>query len=402
MRDPSLPDGWERTFDQWLEPFLAAFGHKVRRKWAPIYVRGLDAAGPQERGAPWQRGSRPTTWSNSTTLSRRRVGIPTRSRRCFSTRRMRCSEVLTPTSSSTTPRSPRRASTRSASRISTAVSSASRPTASRSSRSPWLAMRSRSLSLCGSSCLRPGAKTARVAGAQRCPMRPCTSRSGRSRSMKFDASARRAFGSRTSLADAGINVGVVRPVPAHALSAMQITWAVGISPDQLVYPITVRLRFPRAATGRPRKHGVPTTSRRSARKAVEALGEKAFRTIRWRRGTKGWLSADFAAVRVRVADGPDAGHSRASARRRGLARLRQLRRKNGDVKFHLTNHCVVASRKTLATAIKARWSCEQAHQRLKGELGNGALRRPQMARSIRSRSDDDRVRLPADDGESAK
>ena len=39
MRDLSLPDAWERSFDQWLEPFLTAFGHKVRRKWAPVYVR---------------------------------------------------------------------------------------------------------------------------------------------------------------------------------------------------------------------------------------------------------------------------------------------------------------------------------------------------------------------------
>ena len=33
--------------DRWLEPFLAALGHKKRRTWAPLYLRGL--LGPCER-----------------------------------------------------------------------------------------------------------------------------------------------------------------------------------------------------------------------------------------------------------------------------------------------------------------------------------------------------------------
>src|SRR3712207_3560635 len=33
--------------DAWLAPFLAALGHKRRRTWAPLYVRGL--LGPGER-----------------------------------------------------------------------------------------------------------------------------------------------------------------------------------------------------------------------------------------------------------------------------------------------------------------------------------------------------------------
>src|SRR3954447_16797268 len=33
--------------DRWLEPFLAALGHKKRRLWAPLYLRGL--LGPSER-----------------------------------------------------------------------------------------------------------------------------------------------------------------------------------------------------------------------------------------------------------------------------------------------------------------------------------------------------------------
>jgi SRSO17 transposase len=40
-------DGAGRDLDRWLEPFLAALGHKRRRTWAPMYLRGL--LGPSER-----------------------------------------------------------------------------------------------------------------------------------------------------------------------------------------------------------------------------------------------------------------------------------------------------------------------------------------------------------------
>src|SRR4051812_49931363 len=33
--------------DRWLEPFLEVLGHKRRRGWAPLYLRGL--LGPSER-----------------------------------------------------------------------------------------------------------------------------------------------------------------------------------------------------------------------------------------------------------------------------------------------------------------------------------------------------------------
>src|SRR5687768_15912749 len=39
--------GWREELDGWLEPFLAALGHEKRRRWAPVYLRGL--LGPGER-----------------------------------------------------------------------------------------------------------------------------------------------------------------------------------------------------------------------------------------------------------------------------------------------------------------------------------------------------------------
>lgn len=38
---------WARELDEWLAPFVEALGHKSRRPWAPLYVRGL--LGPGER-----------------------------------------------------------------------------------------------------------------------------------------------------------------------------------------------------------------------------------------------------------------------------------------------------------------------------------------------------------------
>ncbi len=41
------PDGAGSDLDRWLERFLKALGHKKRRSWAPMYLRGL--LGPSER-----------------------------------------------------------------------------------------------------------------------------------------------------------------------------------------------------------------------------------------------------------------------------------------------------------------------------------------------------------------
>src|SRR5918911_1190206 len=40
-------DGAGGDLDRWLEPFLEVLGHKRRRTWAPLYLRGL--MGPGER-----------------------------------------------------------------------------------------------------------------------------------------------------------------------------------------------------------------------------------------------------------------------------------------------------------------------------------------------------------------
>lgn len=169
----------------------------------------------------------------------------------------------------------------------------------------------------------------------------------------------------TVLADAGY--GVCADF-RRGLSEEQLLWAVGIISEQKLYPPNASVRMPRnAATGPRRKRPVPTHARRSAKEIIERCGEDAWRRISWRDGTKGPLEAEFIAVRVRTADGPettDRVHLPGEE-----AWLVAERRHTGEVKFHLTNHPANTSLKTLASAIKARWSCEQAHQQMKEELG---------------------------------
>jgi SRSO17 transposase len=95
----------------------------------------------------------------------------------------------------------------------------------------------------------------------------------------------------------------------------------------------------------------------------------AFRTISWRAGTKGPLRAEFAAIRVRVADGPVAAGGRHLPG--GEAWLVGERRATGERKYYLSNLPPDATLEALAALIKARWVCEQMHQQLKGELGLG-------------------------------
>lgn len=90
----------------------------------------------------------------------------------------------------------------------------------------------------------------------------------------------------------------------HALSARGLNWAVGILRIQTVYQAEVRiLPRPRAPLGRPPKYPHTSDERLSAEKALAVLPADAWQPVTWRRGTKGPLAAHFAARRVRVADG---------------------------------------------------------------------------------------------------
>jgi len=98
----------------------------------------------------------------------------------------------------------------------------------------------------------------------------------------------------TVLADAGYGASAAF---RHGLDARGLLWAVGIPKNQKFYGLNVQLVPP---PGRARKP-VPSEEPRAAE---DVLAERPWRRVTWRQGTKGPLSAKFAAIRVRIADGP--------------------------------------------------------------------------------------------------
>lgn len=365
MRDLTAADVWGRTFTRWLEPFLEAFGHKVRRKWAPVYLRGLVMPGERKSIEPLAGRIAPeeveqlhhfvatSRWSiepiegvlldkadtllggSGAHLIIDDTAIPKKGVHSVGVAHQYCGQLG------------KQANCQCLVSVTLARDDVPIPIALRLFLpQSWSDDRAR--------CRRAGVPDT-VVHRPKWQIALDEIRRIRQEGVRFD----------DVLADAGYGACAQF---RQELTAMKITWAVGISPEQLVYPRSVRLRSPRpASTGRPRKHGIPTAARRSVREAIDALGPDAFRTIRWRRGTKGWLSADFAALRVRVADGPHSGHHVHLPGEE--AWLVCERRRNGETKFHLSNHSEDTDLKTIAAAIKARWSCEQAHQQLKEELG---------------------------------
>jgi SRSO17 transposase len=175
---------------------------------------------------------------------------------------------------------------------------------------------------------------------------------------------------------AGVRFGCVLADAAYGqsapfrqeLTARQLAWAVGIPRHLEVYPANGRMIWPAAWRGRPRQWSIPDIL---SIPAEDMLADARWRTLGWRSGTKGKLKARFAAVRVRVADGPpqrigDKGQQHLPG---DAAWLIGEHRKSGEKKYYLANLPAKTDLRTLAATIKARWICGQAHQQMKEELG---------------------------------
>jgi len=168
------------------------------------------------------------------------------------------------------------------------------------------------------------------------------------------------------LADAGYgSCGEFRA----GLTQRQLLWTVGILSHQKMYPAAVVVQIPRAkrASGQQPSRGVATDSSRSAADVIEDLGPRAIRKITWRHGTKGALSGRFALTRVRPADGPRMTITRQHLPGDEAWLIGEFR--SEETKYYLSNLPASASFKQVVSSIKARWSCEQMHQQMKEELG---------------------------------
>jgi SRSO17 transposase len=167
------------------------------------------------------------------------------------------------------------------------------------------------------------------------------------------------------LADAGY--GLSAPF-RQGLSERGLTWAVGIPYKQKVYARDVAMIFPVAGRGRPRQRHIPDVKSVTAKAMLDGA---RWQTVSWRKGTKGRLSARFAVARVRVADGPTQRIHDMGAQHLPGEEVWVVgeHRSTGERKYYLSNLPAETPVKQLASAIKARWVCEQAHQQLKEELG---------------------------------
>ncbi|HEV2123007.1 MAG TPA: IS701 family transposase [Chloroflexota bacterium] len=357
---------WEREFEQWLRPFIAVLGHAARRRWAPVYLRGLLAPGERKsiqplaaRVAPGQHEqlhhfvatSRWSTVPVERVLAEQAqhlVGGPGAVLIVDDTTLLKqghCSVGVAHQYSGAVGKN-----TNCQCLVSLTLARGEVPVA--------VALRlflPKQWTDAPARCARVGVPAERQ----------CSQTKGIIALEELDrvCAAGVTFG--TVLADAGYGTSAAF---RQALSARGLTWAVGILRLQTVYPADVVVRPPRRAPrGRPPTHPIPTIARATAEHALESLPGAAWRTVTWRRGTKGPLTAACAARRVRIADGPP------DARGRHLPGeevwLVGERRATGERKYYLTNHPADTPLRTLATTIKARWACEQAHQQLKQELG---------------------------------
>jgi len=284
---------WEREFMYWLQPFVAAFGHVARRRWAPVYLRGLLAPGERKSIQPLAARVAPgeheqlhhfvaaSGWPTAPLervlagQAQRLVGGP--------------GAVLIV--DDTTLLKQGRCSVGVAHQYSGAVGKNANCqclvslTLARGEVPVAVALR---LFLPKQWTDVPG-RCARV-GVPAERQRPRTK--GIIALEEIDRVRAAGVTFDMVLADAGYGTSAAF---RQALSARGLTWAVGIVPRQTVYPVDVDVLPPRRTPrGRPPTHAIASTTRLSAEHALASLASDAWRLISWRRGTKGPLTAEFA------------------------------------------------------------------------------------------------------------
>jgi SRSO17 transposase len=354
---------WELAFAEWLKPFLEALGHKVRQRWAPVYVRGLLGPGERKSVQPMAARIAPAdcdqlhhfisspAWQTApleAVLAReadRLVGGP---------------EAMLIIDDTALPKKGKH---------SVGVAQQYAGVLGKTANSQALV----SLTLARDEVPVPVALRLYL---------PKTWCQDRARCDKAGVPADcRAFRSKGAIAleeidrlrAAGVRFGCALADSGYGRSAAfrrglasrAPLWAVGIPKTQKVYSAAVKLCWPAPqGKGRPRRHGVPNQRPVAA---AAALKHVPWRPIQWRQGTKGPLSASFAARRVRMAEGAqsETGH-RLPGEELWLV---GERRSGGERRYYLASHPAGTPLQTLAAAIKARWVCEQAHQQMKEELG---------------------------------
>lgn len=153
------------------------------------------------------------------------------------------------------------------------------------------------------------------------------------------------------------------------LSKRNLQWTVGVLSTQTAYSASVRIipPKPKRTSGRPPTRGTPSETSRSVVELIDELGPSAIRRVTWRTGTKGPLSGRFALRRVRPADGPRRPPSNHHLPGSEVWLIAEFR--SDETRYYFSNLPASASVKKIISSVKARWACEQMHQQMKEELG---------------------------------
>ena len=357
---------WNDDLLLWLEPFLARLGHKARRRMCPLYVAGLIGPGDRKSVGPMAERMAPGDYDQLHHFVSDGVWDETPLELELANQANKLvggADAVLVVDDTTLPKKGMHSVG-----VAPQYASALGKTANCQTLVSLTLARGEVPVMVGLRLFLPESWTGDQARLERAGV-PAEYRSHRAKSEIALAELDRliAAGVRFGavLADASYGMGAEF---RQALSARGLAWAVGIPRHQKVYPRDVKLVFPVAGRGRPRKRHVPNVLSIAAE---DMLAEAKWRTLSWRKGTKGPLKARFSAVRVRVADGPpqrigDKGMQHMPGEEVWLV---GERRASGEQKYYLANLPAKASLKTLAASIKARWICEQAHQQLKEELG---------------------------------
>ncbi|MGI8510912.1 MAG: IS701 family transposase [Gemmatimonadaceae bacterium] len=358
---------WEREFQRWLSPFLEALGHKNRRKWAPVYMRGLLGPGDRKSIEPMAERVAPDDGEQLHHFICTSCWDPAPLERTLAEKAQQL--VGGPDAvliiDDTTLLKQGKHSVGVARQYSGAAGKRANCQALIS-----ITLSQREVPVCIALRLFLPEEWTRDSARMDEAEIP---EDGAQERRRYRTKGEIALEELDRVRTAGVTFGAVLADAGYgtsaefrrALSARGLTWAVGIVRSQKVYPRDVGLYMPPTKPGgRPRKHPVPTHKS----EAAELVLERArWRSVTWRTGTKGPLKARFAACRVVVGDGIQ--NSSAQHLPGEEAWLVGEWRSNGERKYYLTNHPSKTSLKMLAAAIKARWSCEQAHQQMKEELG---------------------------------
>src|SRR6201988_3478257 len=357
---------WGEELERWLKPFLDRLGHKTRRRMCPLYVAGL--IGPGDRKSVQPMAERLATGNYDQLHHFIADGVwdatPLESELLNQADRLvGGKDAVLVIDDTALPNKGERSVG-----VAAQYASALGKTANCQTLVSLTLARGEVPVMVALRLFLPESWTSNVSRLKRARV-PVEHRTARSKPEIALAAVDRAMAANVRfgcvLADAGY--GLSAPF-RQGLTARGLTWAVGIPRHLKVYPVSVKLIWPVAMRGRPRKRSIPDILSRAAE---DMLADAKWQNVSWRNGTKGRLKARFTAVRVRIADGPpqrikDKGQQHLPGEE---AWLIGEHRTSGEKKYYLANLPATTDLRTLAATIKARWICEQAHQQLKEELG---------------------------------